>query len=267
MELHHFAAESEFWRDIYTGSDVYSRIQQYRRSLVLTWIDELRLPEGSVALELGCGAGLTAVALARRGLRVQALDATPAMVELAREQAAAAGLADSVAVSVGDAHELPFEGASVNLVVAMGLIPWLDDPRAALGEIARVLRPWGTVVITCDNARRLDHLLDPLWSKRLAVVRDAVGPLLPDSWRPAPAPTAEYHSISEFNDLVAAAGLQLIKGQTFGFGPFTFLARPVLPQRIGVRLNDRLQGAADRGSWPLGRIGAQYAVVARRGAG
>jgi ubiquinone/menaquinone biosynthesis C-methylase UbiE len=268
VELEHFAAEPDFWRDIYTGSNgnVYSRIQQYRRSLVLAWIDELRLPAGSIALELGCGAGLTAVALAQRGLRVQALDATSAMVELAREQAAAAGVADRVEVNVGDAHELPFDAASVNLVVAMGLIPWLHDPRAALSEIARVLRPRGTVVVTCDNAHRLDHLLDPLWSKLLAPVRDAVGPLLPDSWRPRPAPVAAYHSVRQFDKLVVEAGLHPVKGQTFGFGPFTFLARSLLPERLGVRLHDRLQGAADRGAWLLSRTGAQYAVAARRGA-
>lgn len=259
-----FAAESRFWRDIYTGRDVYSRIQQYRKSLVLSWVDELGLRPGSAVLEVGCGAGLTAVALAQRGFRVHATDGVPAMVELAREQAAAAGVDDMLEVSLSDAQELGPDDNSFDLVVAIGLIPWLESPLTALREMARVLAPGGTLIVSCDNARRLDHLLDPMWSDRLAGVRTAIGKRLPASWRPRPVPDARYHSIEEFNDLLSAAGFRVEKGRTLGFGPFTFLSRPVLPQRLGVRLHERMQRAADRGAWILRRTGAQYVVVARK---
>jgi ubiquinone/menaquinone biosynthesis C-methylase UbiE len=186
------------------------------------------------------------------------------MVELARRQAAAAGVAGMVEVTLADAHELPFEDDSFDLVVAAGLIPWVASPRTAIGEMARVLVPGGRLVVSCDNRRRLDHLLDPMWSDRLAGVRTAVGKRLPSSWRPSPVPAARYHSIEDFNDLLSAAGLRAEKGRTFGFGPFTLLSRPVLPQRLGVWLHERMQKAADGGGRILGRTGAQYIVLARK---
>jgi ubiquinone/menaquinone biosynthesis C-methylase UbiE len=259
-----FAAESRFWRDIYTGRDVYSRIQQYRKSLVLSWVEELGLPPGSAVLEVGCGAGLTAVGLAQRGLRVHATDGVPEMVELARQQAAAAGVDDRLEVTLSDAQELEAEDNTVDLVLAIGLIPWVESPLTAIREMARVLAPGGTLIVSCDNARRLDHLLDPMWSDRLAGVRTAVGKRLPSSWRPRPVPDAQYHSIQEFNDLLSAAGLRVENGCTFGFGPFTFLSRPVLPQRLGVRLHEGMQRAADRGARILRGTGAQYIVSARK---
>jgi ubiquinone/menaquinone biosynthesis C-methylase UbiE len=259
-----FAAQSRFWRDIYSGDDVYSRIQRYRKSLVLSWVEQLGLPAGSAVLEVGCGAGLTAVGLAQRGLRVHATDGVPAMVELALEQAAAAGVAEMLDVTRSDAQELPFEDDSFDLVVAMGLIPWVESPLMAMREMARVLLPGGRLIVSCDNRRRLDHLLDPIWSDRLAGMRSAVGKRLPPSWRPRAVPDARYHSIQDFNHLLSTAGFGAEKGQTFGFGPFTFLSRPLLPQRLGVRLHHRMQRAADHGSSVLGRTGAQYIVMARK---
>jgi ubiquinone/menaquinone biosynthesis C-methylase UbiE len=258
-----FAAESGFWRDVYAGSDVYSRILQYRRSLVLSWVDELRLPAGSAVLEVGCGAGLTAVDLARRGLRVRATDRVPAMVELTRQHAAAAGVSDTLEVTLGDARELDFDGDAFDLVLAIGLIPWVESPFTVMAEMSRVLRAGGMLLISCDNSRRLDHLLDPMWSGRLAGVRTAIGRRLPASWRPRPVPDAHYHSVEEFTELLSAAGFSAEKGQTFGFGPFTFLSRVVLPDGLGVRLHQRMQRASDRGARVLRNAGAQYIVLAR----
>src|SRR3954468_17486428 len=71
----HFTQASGFWDELYHGTDVYSAIHRLRRDIALRWIDELDLPAGARVLELGCGAGFMAVALARRGLRVHATDA------------------------------------------------------------------------------------------------------------------------------------------------------------------------------------------------
>ena len=260
----YFSAESEFWRAIYAAGDVYGVIHQERKSLVLAWVDELALPAGATALEVGCGAGLTAVELAYRGLRVVATDAVQAMVDLARQQAARAGMSHAVRVTQADAHELAFDDSSFDLVLAMGVIPWLASPQTALRQMARVLKPGGVVVVNCDNAARLDHLLDPAWNRGLAGLRKLVAKLVPGSWLPAAALPVGRHSIAEFDSLVSAAGLEKEKGKTFGFGPFTLFDRPLVPQILEVQLHHRLQRRADRGSSFLGRRGAQYLVAARR---
>ena len=260
----YFSAESEFWRAIYTAEDVYSVIHQYRKSLVLSWVDDLDLPAGATALEVGCGAGLTAVELAARGLRVEATDAVEAMVDIARSEAAAAGVADAVRVTQADAHMLAFGDRRFDLVLAMGVIPWLESPATALREMARVLKPAGVLLVNCDNAARLDYSLDPLWNRRLARLRQFAARVLPGSLHPVRAPRVRRHSITEFDSLLVGAGLRKLDAKTFGFGPFTVLGRPALPQALAVRLHRRLQRRADHGSRLLASRGAQYIVAARK---
>jgi SAM-dependent methyltransferase len=261
----YFAGQSTFWRDIYGSRDVYSLVHRERMALVLRWMDEVDLTAGSRVLELGCGAGRTAVELARRGLRVCATDAVPEMVELAREHAAAAGVADRVETRQSDAHQLDFGDDAFDAVVAMGVVPWLRSPAIAVREMARVLRPGGPLLVNCDNAARLPHLLDPIWNPHLAPLRRAVGRLVPPSRRPGSGGAlARTHWVHEFDALVSAAGLSRQRGKTFGFGPFTFLDRQVVSDQLGTRLHHRLQRAADRGVAGLDQRGAQYIVLARK---
>jgi SAM-dependent methyltransferase len=256
----YFAAESAFWREIHTPRDVHSLIRQYRQSLALAWVDELHLPPGSAALDVGCGAGLTTIDLAQRGLQVTAIDHVGAMVELAREEAEAAGVAGRVEASVRDAQSLPFADAGFELVVAMGLIPRLGSPFAALCEIARVLKPDGTLIVSRETESGLNALLDPVWNPWFASLRR----LLPTPWRPEAGPSAGMESVAEFDELLWRAGFVKQEGHTFGFGPFAFVGRFVLPRRLGVRVQDWLQRAADRHRSSRQRPGTHYIVLARK---
>src|SRR5262249_15406002 len=104
----HFAEAARYWQDIYRRQDVYGRIHQQRNTLALSLVEQLRLPAGARILDLGCGSGLTAVALAQRGYRLEALDTVPAMVELTRQRAQQAGVSDQVSPGLGDAHQLSY---------------------------------------------------------------------------------------------------------------------------------------------------------------
>jgi ubiquinone/menaquinone biosynthesis C-methylase UbiE len=262
-----FEAHARFWEDIYGGSDVFSVIHQHRRALALTWVDRLGLPEGAAVLEVGAGAGLTAVALAHRGYQVTIVDTAAAMVAAARRHAAEAAVSSRLRVSLGDAHRLPFASNTFDLVVALGVVPWLHSPQGAVREIERVLAPGGYVVASADNRARLTHLLDPLRTPAAAPLRRAARSTLAATtgWRPAEhGARASFHRRGEFDRIVAAAGLERVVGSTFGFGPFTLLGRRLLPDRVGVRVNASLQGLADRGVPGLCSAGTQYLVVAHK---
>jgi SAM-dependent methyltransferase len=56
-----------------------------------------------------------------------------------------------VLLSLGDAGRLPFASQTFDLVVAHGLISWLNSPLSALTEMARVCKPGGYAVVTCAN--------------------------------------------------------------------------------------------------------------------
>src|SRR5712692_1686076 len=132
----HFAANVTAWAEIYSLQGLVPFIHQQRRAVFLRWIDELAPARGERLLELGCGAGLTAVTLAQRGVVVDAVDAVPGMVEHARRVAAEAGVGHTLHATVGHGHHLAFPDGTFQLVLAMGVLPCLHYPRRPLGEIA-----------------------------------------------------------------------------------------------------------------------------------
>src|SRR5256884_4174814 len=83
----HFRYSANYWRDLYNANGLFEVIHQQRRAIVLGLVDELALPSGSHILEIGCGAGLTTIALAQRGFTVQAVDTVDRMVALTRQAA------------------------------------------------------------------------------------------------------------------------------------------------------------------------------------
>ena len=97
-------------------------------------------------LDVGCGAGHTALCFAPRVAEVVALDLTEAMLEQARGLAARRGLAN-LRFERGDAHALPFEDAAFDVVTCRVCAHHFARPERAVREVARVLRPGGRFVL------------------------------------------------------------------------------------------------------------------------
>jgi ubiquinone/menaquinone biosynthesis C-methylase UbiE len=109
----------------------------------------LALARVGSALDLGCGPGYLAVALARRApsLHVIGVDLATEMLARARDAARQAQLTDHLSFGKGDARHIPFPAGSLDLVVSTLSLHHWDDPLAVLDEIARVLRPGGSFLI------------------------------------------------------------------------------------------------------------------------
>lgn len=103
--------------------------------------------EGKRILDLGCGAGLYSVFLARRGAKVCAVDLSPKMLELTRQLAERHGLTDKVEVSQMAGERLGFQSSCFDLVWSKAILHHLDVERA-IGEIARCLRKGGELVLS-----------------------------------------------------------------------------------------------------------------------
>jgi ubiquinone/menaquinone biosynthesis C-methylase UbiE len=103
------------------------------------------LPPGAAVLDVATGPGHLAVALAGLGLRATGLDVSRTCVEIAREKAAAAGVAAEF--HEGNAAALPFPDASFDFAVCRASFKNFSDPAGALREMRRVLRPGGRALV------------------------------------------------------------------------------------------------------------------------
>jgi arsenite methyltransferase len=123
------------------------------------------LHEGETVLDLGSGAGADVLISARRvgpTGRAIGLDMTDEMLELARANAAAAGVENAEFVK-GYIEEVPLPTESVDVVISNCVINLAADKRKVLDEVARVLRPGGRFAVSdviadpgMDEATRAD---------------------------------------------------------------------------------------------------------------
>jgi SAM-dependent methyltransferase len=100
------------------------------------------------ALDAGMGPGRLVAALLERGWQVWGIDVSPGMVD-----AACAHLpGNAERLSVGSIERLPFDDGDFDLVLATGVIEYVDPPRA-VAELVRVTRPGGRVIASIPNPR------------------------------------------------------------------------------------------------------------------
>ncbi len=101
------------------------------------------------------------------------LDRSRTMLERTRNHAVTSGVGELVTPILGDAHRLLLPTDTFDLVLALGVLSWLEEPNAAIKEMARVTRPDGHVLVTSLNSLDLARLLDPQRTPLLAPARSA----------------------------------------------------------------------------------------------
>lgn len=106
----------------------------------------LRLMPPLVIADLGAGDGNFSLLLAAQAKRVIAVDSSEKMLEVGREQASRAGVAN-VEFRVGDMEEVPIDSGSVDAVFFSQSLHHALHPARALEEAARILKPGGKIVI------------------------------------------------------------------------------------------------------------------------
>jgi phosphatidylethanolamine/phosphatidyl-N-methylethanolamine N-methyltransferase len=119
-------------------------------------------------LEVGVGTGLS-LALYPKTVKLVGIDICPDMLKRAQERVRTRQLHNVQALEQMDGRNMSFPSNSFDKVIAMYVIPALDDPRALVAEMRRVCKPDGELVfINHFQSNRLvvatlERLLSPLW--------------------------------------------------------------------------------------------------------
>jgi len=109
------------------------------------------LPGTWTVADIGTGTGQLLPALAEHFQRVIAVEPAPAMIECARQRIAETG-ATNVVFHQGDLGHLPIRSGACDLAIAVLVIHHVAEPRDALAEMHRVVRPGGSILIVEQHA-------------------------------------------------------------------------------------------------------------------
>jgi 2-polyprenyl-6-hydroxyphenyl methylase/3-demethylubiquinone-9 3-methyltransferase len=209
-EVEQFGRLAADWWDPTGSSAMLHKLNPVRLKYVRDQLDQhwqcdecSRHPlEGKTALDVGCGAGLLAEPLARLGATVTGIDATPEVISIAREHAAAMRLA--IEYRVGDVQQLD---GKFDLITCMEVIEHVADPAAFVGALAARLAPNGLLIMSTPNATG--------WSKLMMItIAEGIGRI--------PRGTHDFDKFiapGRLKAMLADAGLKCLDVEGIAFSP------------------------------------------------
>jgi ubiquinone/menaquinone biosynthesis C-methylase UbiE len=207
-------------------------------------------------LEVGCGSGFASQLFAEAGARVTAVDLTEWAVETTRARLDAFGLEGNVLQA--DAEQLPFGDASFDLVFSWGVIHHTTDMARALGEIVRVCRPGGQVVLMLYHRHSLFFLVYRSFARFLPLARRLGLHFEGARAGETQGLIARHFTREEVERMLRGAGLDRVRVVPYGQDSELL----PLPRRVRVPITDRLpQGLKDRA---LRAAGHQLGITATK---
>jgi demethylmenaquinone methyltransferase/2-methoxy-6-polyprenyl-1,4-benzoquinol methylase len=180
---------------------------------------------GSWTLDVAAGTQLVSRELAaRKNVRVVALDQSEPMLRAGREPNHLAGLDDRIHSVLGQAERLPFEDGAFDAVTFTYLLRYVEDPAATVGELARVIRPGGSIGMLEF------HVPDPViaragWWVHTRLLMPVLGTVVSPAWArtsaflgPNVSRFVAAHPLEEWVRWFQGAGIRHVRTRTFLFG-------------------------------------------------
>lgn len=175
--------------------------------IVAAYLGKLAFPEGSLTIEVGCGAGAVTRRIAEKSRPARVIGFEPSK-GFVKEARARVQDQDNVAFEVADGASLPLEDGSVDNLIMHTVLTHVEDPAALLTEASRVLKPAGCLVV-CDadfsKASLGNYPNDPLDACAKIFVQEFV---------------TDPHAVAKLQGLASKAG--------FVVEDFSFQSRSVL---------------------------------------
>jgi demethylmenaquinone methyltransferase / 2-methoxy-6-polyprenyl-1,4-benzoquinol methylase len=200
--------------DRYSALLSFGQDPRWRRFLV----SRVDAGPGETVLDVATGTGLVARELVqRKGCRVVGLDQSAEMLAVARRR-----VPPGVELVEGDAERLPFADGSFDGLTFTYLLRYVDDPAATLRELARVVRPGGTVAML---EFAVPGLTRPAWELYVRVGLPGLGRLISPGWEevgrflgPSIRGFWARHPLRRLLELWRAAGIEDVRHRRLSLG-------------------------------------------------
>jgi demethylmenaquinone methyltransferase / 2-methoxy-6-polyprenyl-1,4-benzoquinol methylase len=190
---------------------------RWRRFLV----SRMEVEPDDTVLDVATGTAAVAIELVRRsGCRVVGLDQSREMLETGRHRVVDAGLDDRIDLVEGRAEQLPFADASFAGLTFTYLLRYVADPVATLRELARVVRPGGTIAMLEFAVPRGPARL--AWELYVRAGLPVLGAVVSPGWRRVGSFLGEsirdFHRRYDVLELWRAAGIENVRSRRLSFG-------------------------------------------------
>ena len=186
--------------------------------------------QGRAVVDVGCGGGLLAEAMARRGARVVGIDLADDLLRVAQLHALEAGITLQYRHESAEAHAAAHAG-QYDVVTCMEMLEHVPDPAAIVEALARLVRPGGHVFVSTLNRTPRAYLMAVLGAEYLL--------------RLLPPGTHTYDRFIRPSELAAwarAAGLELLDVAGLDYEPFSRRARLTDDAAVNYLLHLRRPG-------------------------
>ncbi|HEY7195636.1 MAG TPA: class I SAM-dependent methyltransferase [Gaiellaceae bacterium] len=194
---------------------------RWRRFLV----SRIKAASGATVLDVACGTAAVSIELVRRyGCRVVGVDQSPEMLAEGRRRADQAGLQGRIELEEGRAENLPFDDGGFDHLTFTYLLRYVDDPAATLAELARVVRPGGTIGML-EFAVPPAALPRAAWNLWVDVGLPLAGGLVSPGWKevgsflgPSIRGFWERHPLADMPLLWREAGIEDVRARLMSLG-------------------------------------------------
>jgi demethylmenaquinone methyltransferase/2-methoxy-6-polyprenyl-1,4-benzoquinol methylase len=167
--------------DVEAYSQMNASVNRLKEPVTRSAIQALQLPQGSHGLDAGGGTGFQALLLAEAvgpAGHVTILDLSAELLDLAKEEANAAGLVEQLSFKEGDVRSLPFNDDSFDWAWSADLIGYAPlEPLPLIQELIRVVRPGGLIAILAWSSERFLPGY-PLLEARLSSTTSGIAPFV-----------------------------------------------------------------------------------------
>jgi 2-polyprenyl-6-hydroxyphenyl methylase/3-demethylubiquinone-9 3-methyltransferase len=191
----------------------------------LEYVERSGRLEGRDVLDVGCGGGLLAEAMARKGARVTGLDMAADLLEVAQLHALEAGVAVNYLLESAEQHAVG-HAAGYDVVTCMEMLEHVPDPEQVIVALAALVRPGGHVFLSTINRTPRAYL-------RAVIGAEYVLRLLPTG-------THTYEKFirpSELSAWARSAGLSTVDVAGLDYDPFSRTARIVTDARVNYLMH------------------------------